>query len=72
MGVAGAAIATITAQACATFIFIYKIAKKEGIYFKIRYFKNIKLSYHKDLFILGLPVAIQSGMFTGFSMCFGV
>ena len=72
MGVAGAAIATITAQACATLIFIYKIAKKEGIYFKIRYFKNIKLSYHKELFILGLPVAIQSGMFTGFSMCIGV
>ena len=72
MGVAGAAIATITAQACATLVFIYKIAKKEGIYFKIRYFKNIKLSYHKELFVLGLPVAIQSGMFTGFSMCIGV
>ena len=72
MGVAGAALATISAQACATFVFIYKIAKKEGVYFKIKYFKNIKLNYHKELFLLGLPVAIQSGMFTGFSMCIGV
>lgn len=72
MGVAGAAIATISAQAIATFVFIYKIIKKEGIYFKIRYFKNLDFKYHKELFILGLPVAIQSGMFTAFSMCIGV
>lgn len=72
MGVVGAAIATISAQAFATMIFIYKIIQKEGMYFKIKYFKNIDMKYHKELFVLGLPVAIQNGMFTAFSMCIGV
>lgn len=72
MGVAGAAIATITAQAVATVVFILRIASKEKKYFKIRYFRNPKFKDHKELFILGLPVALQSGLFTAFSMCIGV
>lgn len=72
MGVAGAAIATVIAQVVVSALFIYRIKKNKDGYFKIKIFRNIQLKYYRVLFKLGLPVAIQSGMFTLFSMLLGV
>lgn len=72
MGVAGAAIATVIAQFVVSALFIYRIKKNKDGYFKIKIFRNIQLKYYKILYKLGLPVAIQSGMFTLFSMLLGV
>lgn len=72
LGVIGAAIATVTAQVIVTLTFLFKIIKSKEEYFKIKLFKKVELNYYKELYKLGLPVAIQSGMFTLFSMAIGV
>ena len=48
------------------------IIKTKNEFFKVKLFKNIKTGYYKILFNLGLPVALQSGLFTLFSMVMGV
>ncbi|HBF5236741.1 TPA: MATE family efflux transporter [Clostridioides difficile] len=72
LGVTGAAIATVFAQIVVTTCFIYIIVKSKEEYFKLRLFKEIETKYYKVLYKLGLPIAIQSGMFTVFSMLLGV
>lgn len=72
MGVAGAAIATVVAQIVVATCFILKILKSKEIYFNIVPFKDINLNYYKILYNLGIPVALQSGLFTLFSMTLGV
>ncbi|MGL6107457.1 MATE family efflux transporter [Romboutsia sp.] len=72
LGVVGAAIATVFAQMVVTTCFLYRIIKSKEDYFKIKLFKDIDLIYYKILYKLGIPVAIQSGMFTIFSMTIGV
>ena len=72
LGVIGAAIATVTSQIIVTMIFLVKIVRSKNEYFKVKIFRNIDLYYYKELFKLGLPVAIQSGMFTLFSMGIGI
>ena len=72
MGVAGAAIATVFAQIIVTTCFILKILKSKEKHFNIIPFKNINLDYYKILYNLGIPVALQSGLFTLFSMTLGV
>lgn len=72
MGVRGAAIATALSQVIVTLIFISIIIKTKNEFFKVKLFKNIKTGYYKILFNLGLPVALQSGLFTLFSMVMGV
>ncbi len=70
--VAGAAIATVFAQMVVSSLFIYRILKNKDEYFKIKLFRKIELKYYEILYKLGIPVAIQSGMFTLFSMLLGV
>ncbi|MBC5996401.1 MATE family efflux transporter [Romboutsia ilealis] len=72
LGVVGAAIATITAQIIVTICFVFKIVKNKDEFFKIKFFTKIEIYYYKVLYKLGLPVAIQNGMFTLFSMAIGV
>ena len=72
LGVAGAAIATVFAQMVVSSLFIYRILKNKDEYFKIKLFRKIELKYYKILYKLGIPVAMQSGMFTLFSMLLGV
>lgn len=72
MGVAGAAIATVFAQIVVTICFLIKIVHSKEEYFNIKLFKNIDLYYYKVLYKLGIPVALQSGLFTLFSMTLGV
>ncbi|MGL5328800.1 MAG: MATE family efflux transporter, partial [Peptostreptococcaceae bacterium] len=68
LGVAGAAIATVIAQIVVSSLFIYRLRKDSGDYFRIKLFRNIEFNYYKVLYNLGIPVALQSGMFTLFSM----
>lgn len=72
MGVAGAALATITSNIVVSLCFIFLIIKHNDEYFKIKLFREIDLKYYKTLFILGTPVALQNGLFTAFSMIMGV
>jgi putative MATE family efflux protein len=72
LGVAGAAIATVFAQLVVTICFIGMIIKRNDENFRIKLFKNINLDYYKSLWKLGMPVAVQSGMFTIFAMVLGV
>lgn len=72
MGVAGAAIATITSHIVVSLCFIYLIRKDKADHFKIKLFREIDFSYYKTLFVLGTPVALQNGLFTIFSMIMGV
>jgi len=72
MGVVGAAIATVIAQIVVSTCFIFKILRNKEEYFKISLFKNINLNYYKVFYKLGIPVALQSGLFTLFSMTLGV
>ncbi|MDD6771233.1 MATE family efflux transporter [Inconstantimicrobium porci] len=72
MGVIGAAIATVTAQAVVTSLFVLLILKQNDRLFKIHLFRNIEFAKYKVLFKLGLPVAVQNALFTGFSMIIGV
>lgn len=68
LGVRGAAMATIIAQASVTLLFIYSIRKR------MQLFENLNLFQMPDkdrlLYILrlGFPVALQSGLFTIFAM----
>lgn len=72
MGVAGAALATITSHIVVSLCFIYLITKDKEEHFKIKLFREIDFKYYKTLFILGTPVALQNGLFTIFSMIMGV
>lgn len=72
LGVEGAAIATVFSQFIVTMCFIVMIMKRNNEYFKVKLFRKISLEYYKSLCKLGMPVAIQSGMFTIFSMLLGV
>lgn len=72
MGVAGAALATITSHIVVSLCFIYLIIKNNDEYFKIKLFRKVDLKYYRILFVLGMPVALQNGLFTVFSMIMGV
>lgn len=72
MGVVGAALATIISQFIVTICFLILIIKNSFEYFKIKLFRNIEFNFYKELIILGLPVALQNGLFTLFSMAIGV
>lgn len=68
MGVAGAAIATVLAQVMVTLSFVIYIVKGRGVVNNL----GMRILPEKyilgELFKLGFPVALHSGMFTGFSM----
>ncbi|MDY3006350.1 MATE family efflux transporter [Anaerococcus porci] len=62
IGIKGAALATVTGQACVFITFIFVMIKKEGIVADS--LKNFTFSriWQKRIFILGLPVALISGI----------
>lgn len=72
LGVKGAALATVIAQVVVTISFLVLIIKEKDDLFKIKLFRNIELDYYKVLYKLGIPVALQNGLFTMFSMAMGV
>ncbi len=64
MGVAGAALATVIAQALSMFLFLR--ASKE--YFSVKNIFQYRLSKVKEILNLGLPIAVQRVLFTGFGI----
>ena len=66
--VAGAAIATVIAQATVTIIFIVKIRKMPELFSRLKLLEAPDMKLVKRIVKLGLPVALQSGLFTGFTM----
>ncbi|EOU1742574.1 MAG: MATE family efflux transporter [Clostridium perfringens] len=71
MGVLGAALATVLAQVIVTVTFLYIMIKSKAEYLKINILSGIKINCMKTLFHIGLPAALQSGLFTIFSMFIG-
>ncbi|MBE6051463.1 MAG: MATE family efflux transporter [Clostridium sp.] len=72
LGVVGAALATVLAQVIVTLCFISIIIRSKEECFKVKLFRNINADYYKILCHIGLPVALQEGLFTIFSMVMGV
>ncbi len=68
LGVKGAAIATIFAQFIVTIIFIYKAKKETHLFSEFNLFLMPDKSRIKHIARLGLPVAVQSGLFSIFAM----
>ncbi|AKL96308.1 putative efflux protein, MATE family [Clostridium aceticum] len=69
LGVKGAAIATVIAQFIVTCCFVYNIIKVKGELFdKINLLERPDLEHMKSIVRLGIPAALQSGLFTIFAM----
>jgi Na+-driven multidrug efflux pump len=68
LGVKGAAIATIGSQALVTIIFMVFFVYKTELFADFHILQKPDKKRIKAIFKLGLPVAIQSGLFTIFSM----
>lgn len=68
MGVMGAAIATVIAQAVVMLVFLIVLAKDELIFKKLKIFKKPDYDSLKQIIQIGFPTGIQSMIFTGISM----
>lgn len=68
MGVMGAAIATVIAQAIVMLVFLIVLAKDELIFRKLKIFKKPDYDSLKQIIQIGFPTGIQSMIFTGISM----
>lgn len=68
MGVKGAAIATVFSQIVVFSVFLVYAIKTPKLFSGLRLFTNIDWEKIKDVYFLGLPAALQSGMFTIFAM----
>lgn len=66
--VAGAAIATVFAQAVVTLVFIVMTRKKTTLFQELHLFTRPDLKRIKKMIQLGFPAALQSGLFTGIAM----
>lgn len=71
MGVLGAALATVAAQMVVTICFIVVILKRKLEYLNINIFVKPDRESVKTICVIGLPAAVQSGLFTLFSMVLG-
>lgn len=68
MGVCGAAIATVFAQAIVTLMFLISASKEHLIFRQIRILTKPSLRVISELVHIGLPTSVQSMIFTGISM----
>jgi putative MATE family efflux protein len=68
MGVKGAAIATIFAQFVVTIIFILVITKKTDYFTSLNFLQKPDWNHMRKIVKFGLPVAVQSGVFTFIAM----
>lgn len=71
MGVFGAALATVMAQIIVTLCFIIVIIKRKIDYLVLNIIHIPDLKVIKEIAYIGLPGAVQSGLFTSFSMIIG-
>lgn len=68
LGVKGAAIATVFSQMVVCSIFIFYAIKTPRLFSNLELFTSLDFPKIKDVYFLGLPAALQSGMFTIFAM----
>jgi putative MATE family efflux protein len=68
IGVAGAAVATITAQFIVTMVFIYIIRKRTDFFVGLNFLQKPDWKHIRKITRLGAPVALQSGAFTFIAM----
>jgi len=68
MGVPGAAVATIFAQFVVTILFIFIITKKTDYFSKINFLQKPDWNHMRKIIKFGMPVAVQSGVFTFIAM----
>jgi putative MATE family efflux protein len=68
LGVAGAAVATIFAQFVVSMVYIYIIRKKTDFFAGINFLQMPDWKHIEKIVKLGLPVALQSGIFTIIAM----
>lgn len=68
LGVTGAAIATVFAQATVTFIFFLFARKDHSIFSYMKLFHIPEKNYFGSVIKIGLPICIQNMLFTGISM----
>ncbi|MCR1897572.1 MATE family efflux transporter [Irregularibacter muris] len=68
MGVKGAALATVIAQVVVTTIFLLNIRRKIPVFSQINFFRVPDWNHIRGITKLGLPVALQSGLFTVIAM----
>ena len=68
MGVPGAAVATITAQFVVTIIFIFVIRKKTDYFEQLNFLQKPDWNHIGKIVKFGIPVAVQSGVFTLIAM----
>ncbi len=68
LGVNGAAIATVISQMIVFFVFIYCTKYNKLLFSDLDLFKTTDKAKIKDIIALGLPAALQSGMFTVIAM----
>ena len=68
MGVPGAAVATITAQFVVTIIFIFVIRKKTDYFEQLNFLQKPDWNHIGKIIKFGIPVAVQSGVFTLIAM----
>lgn len=68
LGVMGAAIATVIAQVIVTSVFIVKACKRSELFSGINFLIKPDKQYVAKIVKLGLPAAVQNGLFTIFAM----
>ena len=71
LGVLGAALATVMAQIIVSLCFVIVIIRRKLDYFTLHILCPPKWQYIKEIAYIGLPGALQSGLFTVFSMIIG-
>ena len=67
-GVKGAAIATVLSQIIVTLLFIVYLRKYTTVFHNIQLIRSIELRKLRSFMRLGIPVAVQSGLFTIIAM----
>ncbi|MGL6219741.1 MAG: MATE family efflux transporter [Lacrimispora sphenoides] len=67
-GVAGAAIATVMAQAVVTAVFLIAIRKDQVLFDKVKVFHKVPWDYMKAMVRIGFPASVQNLIYTSISM----
>lgn len=68
MGVAGAAVATVTAQMLVSVVLVIHAASDQALFRQVRIFKRTRPGYLKTMIQIGFPSAVQNMLYCGISM----
>lgn len=68
LGVTGAALATVIAQAVVTLSFYIVVHKDDVLFHHLKFLQRPSKKHTKEIFMIGLPSAVQSMIFSSISM----